>query len=106
MLRALTLGTALMAAVFVLPGPASAGGYRDKDYSMRDRDRDDYGTRYRDHDRDRDDWRRGGHWDRGNHYGWRHGHHYGWDDHGKRHDRDWDDWKHRDRDRDRDHDRD
>ncbi len=103
MLRALTLGTALMAAAFVLPGAASAGhrdnGYKDRDdYSMRDRDRD---YSMRDRDRDRDDWRRG---DR---YGWEHGHHYGWDhdrDNWKRH-HDRDDWKHRDRDRDRDRDR-
>jgi hypothetical protein len=105
MLRALTLGTALVAAALILPGAASAGqrddGYRDRDrdYTMRDRDRD----------RDRDDrssgWRHhGDHYDRGMHYGWEHGRHRGWDNddnwNRRRHDRD--DWNRRDRDHDRD----
>lgn len=106
MLRALTLGTALMAAIITFPGAASAGsrddGYRDRDrdYSMRDTDRD----------RDRPPgWRDRYHYhDHGLHYGWEHGRHHGWDhdDYGYRRRHDWDDWKHRDRDRDRDHDRD
>jgi len=103
MLRALTLGTALMASALILPGAASAGqrddGYRDRDrdYTMRDRDRD------------RDDrssgWRRhGDHYDHGMHYGWEHGRHHGWDkdDHWNRRHHDRDDWNRRDRDHDRD----
>jgi hypothetical protein len=105
MLRALTLGTALMASALLLPGAASAGqrddGYRDRDrdYSMRDRDRDERPPGWRRH---------GDHYDHGLHYGWEQGRHRGWDkwddDHGRRRHHDSDDW--RNRDRDRDHDRD
>lgn len=93
MLRKLSLGTALMAAVLALPSVASAG-HRDydrgRDYSMRDHDRD-YGMRDRDRDysmrdRDRDEMRWRHH---GDHYGWRHGHHYG----SERYYRDRDDYR-------------
>lgn len=103
MLRALTLGTALMASALILPGAASAGqrddGYRDRDrdYTMRDRDRDrdDRSSGWRHH---------GDHYDRGMHYGWEHGRHHGWDkdDHWNRRHHDRDDWNRRDRDHDRD----
>ncbi len=96
MLRGLSLCTALMAAIVFLPNSGSAReqyGYRNHDYSMRDRD----------YDRD---WNRDMHGSRnhrGERYGWERGHHYGWSDHDRDRDdrygrgrRDWDD---RDNDR-------
>jgi hypothetical protein len=98
MLRALTLGTALMAAVIILPGAASAGS---RDDGYRDRDRD-YSMRDNDYDRDRPSgWRDHHHHDRGLHYGWARGRHHGWDndDNWQRRHRDWDDRRDHDRDR-------
>jgi hypothetical protein len=87
MLAKLLLGAALAAAVLSLPSAASAyerSGYRDRDYSMRDREVPP-------------GWRNKtlrGH-DQGRHYGWRRGQHFGW----SRDDR------YRDRDRNFDRDR-
>ncbi len=90
MLLKISLMAALVAAVFTLPSVASAydqGGYRSRDYTMRDRDRDRddvYGSRS----------------NRGLHYGWERGYHYGYSRAG----RDRDDYRLRRGDRDRDRD--